>query len=42
VKLTLGADSIEVTGGSAAYQRQMIEAFLAARGGLDPWQAGTR
>jgi Effector Associated Constant Component 1 len=33
VKLTLGADSIEISGGSAAYQRQLIETFLAARAG---------
>jgi hypothetical protein len=31
VKLTLGTDSIEISGGSAAYQRQLIETFLAAR-----------
>ena len=30
VKLTLGADSIEISGGSAGYQRQLIETFLAA------------
>jgi hypothetical protein len=33
IKLTLGADSIEISGGSDAYQRQMIETFLAARAG---------
>jgi hypothetical protein len=33
VKLTLGADSIEITGGSARYQRELIETFLAARAG---------
>jgi membrane-associated two-gene conflict system component 1 (EACC1) len=33
VKLTLGSDSIEITGGSASYQRQLIETFLAARAG---------
>jgi hypothetical protein len=31
VKLTLGADSIEISGGSARYQRELIEAFLTAR-----------
>ena len=31
IKLTLGADSIEISGGSAAYQQQMIETFLSAR-----------
>jgi hypothetical protein len=31
VKLTLGTDSIEISGGSASYQRQLIETFLAAR-----------
>jgi hypothetical protein len=31
IKLTLGADSVEISGGSEAYQRQMIETFLAAR-----------
>ena len=31
VKLTLGADSIEISGGSARYQRELIETFLAAR-----------
>jgi hypothetical protein len=30
VKLTLGADSIEISGGSDAYQRRLIETFLAA------------
>jgi hypothetical protein len=30
VKLTLGGDSIEISGGSAGYQRQLIETFLAA------------
>jgi hypothetical protein len=33
IKLTLGADSVEISGGSDAYQRQMIETFLAARAG---------
>jgi hypothetical protein len=33
IKLTLGADSIEISGGSDTYQRQMIETFLAARAG---------
>jgi hypothetical protein len=33
VKLTLGADSIEISGGSAGYQRQLIETFLAAHAG---------
>jgi hypothetical protein len=42
VKLTLGGDSIEITGGSAAYQRQLIETFLAAHGGVGQWPAGTR
>jgi hypothetical protein len=31
IKLTLGDDSIEISGGSAAYQQQMIETFLRAR-----------
>jgi hypothetical protein len=31
VKLTLGGDSLEITGGSARYQRELIETFLAAR-----------
>jgi hypothetical protein len=31
IKLTLGEDSIELTGGSAAFQREMIETFLRAR-----------
>jgi hypothetical protein len=31
IKLTLGGDSIEISGGSAAYQQQMIETFLRAR-----------
>ena len=31
IKLTLGTDSIEISGGSAAYQQQMIETFLSAR-----------
>jgi hypothetical protein len=31
IKLTLGADSIEISGGSAAYQQQLIETFLKAR-----------
>jgi hypothetical protein len=31
IKLTLGGDSIEISGGSAAYQQQMIETFLSAR-----------
>ena len=31
VKLTLGADNIEISGGSARYQRELIETFLAAR-----------
>ena len=31
IKLTLGSDSVEITGGSAAYQQQMIEMFLKAR-----------
>jgi hypothetical protein len=31
IKLTLGDDSIELTGGSAAFQREMIETFLRAR-----------
>jgi hypothetical protein len=31
VKLTLGEDSIEISGGSARYQRDLIETFLAAR-----------
>ena len=31
IKLTLGDDSIEISGGSAAYQQQMIETFLSAR-----------
>jgi Effector Associated Constant Component 1 len=31
VKLTLGSDSVEISGGSAAYQRQLIETFLAER-----------
>jgi hypothetical protein len=31
IKLTLGGDSVEITGGSAAYQQQMIEMFLQAR-----------
>jgi len=31
VKLTLGADSLEISGGSARYQRELIETFLAAR-----------
>jgi hypothetical protein len=30
VKLTVGADSIEICGGSPAYQRQLIETFLTA------------
>ncbi|WP_028061592.1 hypothetical protein [Candidatus Solirubrobacter pratensis] len=30
VKLTLGSDSIEISGGSDTYQRQLIETFLAA------------
>jgi len=33
IKLTLGADSIEISGGSAAYQRQLIEVFLNAHAG---------
>jgi hypothetical protein len=33
VKLTLGEDSIEISGGSARYQRDLIETFLAARAG---------
>ena len=32
IKLTLGGDSIEIAGGSTAYQQQMIETFLRARG----------
>jgi hypothetical protein len=31
VKLTLGSDSVEISGGSAAYQRELIETFLAER-----------
>jgi hypothetical protein len=31
IKLTLGADSIEISGGPAAYQQQLIETFLRAR-----------
>jgi Effector Associated Constant Component 1 len=31
IKLTLGADSLEISGGSAQYQRELIEMFLAAR-----------
>jgi hypothetical protein len=31
IKLTLGEDSIELTGGSAAFQRELIETFLRAR-----------
>ena len=31
IKLTLGSDSIEISGGSAAYQQEMIETFLRAR-----------
>lgn len=31
IKLTFGGDSIEISGGSAAYQREMIETFLRAR-----------
>ena len=31
IKLTLGGDSIEISGGSAAYQQQMSETFLTAR-----------
>jgi hypothetical protein len=31
IKLTLGEDSIELSGGSAAFQREMIETFLRAR-----------
>jgi hypothetical protein len=31
IKLTLGDDSVEITGGSDVYQRQMLETFLAAR-----------
>jgi hypothetical protein len=31
IKLTLGEDSIELSGGSAAFQREMIETFLKAR-----------
>ncbi len=31
IKLTLGTDSIEISGGSASYQQQMIETFLRAR-----------
>jgi hypothetical protein len=30
VKLTLGADSIEISGGSPKYQRELIATFLAA------------
>jgi hypothetical protein len=33
IKMTLGSDTIEISGGSASYQRQMIETFLAARAG---------
>jgi hypothetical protein len=33
VKLTLGEDSLEISGGSARYQRELIETFLAARAG---------
>ena len=43
IKLTSGADSIEISGGSAAYQQQMIETFLSgARGVSSPWPAATR
>jgi hypothetical protein len=31
IKLSLGPDSIEISGGPDAYQQQLIEAFLAAR-----------
>jgi hypothetical protein len=33
IKLTLGEDSLEISGGSAAYQQQLIETFLKARAG---------
>ena len=33
IKMTLGGDTIEISGGSDAYQRQMIETFLTARAG---------
>ena len=31
IKLTLGTDTLEISGGSAQYQRELIEMFLAAR-----------
>ena len=42
IKLTLGSDSVEITGGSAAYQQQMIETFLKARAECVSCPAATR